>query len=118
MGGSEALASLRLMLRKGSERAQIAAAQILYRGRLEARSTSHEPLPSREERTAIEFPHLADKEDRACLTARPLRALKAGRKRPDAPAGGAAGEEMVDKIAKNGQVPGDNGSQPAASEAR
>src|SRR5262249_30641432 len=113
-GGSEALAVLRIMLRNGSERARITAAQTLYRGRLAARVHSHEPDPSAEERLATEMSHLAAKETRACLLEKPIRALKkAGRKGPAGTPTEQSSEKLGDKVAKNGDGPAENGSTPA-----
>jgi hypothetical protein len=109
-GGSEALTALRIMLRKGSERAQLSAAQTLYRGRLAARYRSYEPHPSDEERIAIELPHLASKEERDCLTEKPIQALKrGGRKRRDGDAAQAC--EQLEEAADRAQAPAESGSK-------
>jgi len=117
-GGSEGLAALRLLLRKGSERAQLAAAGILYRARLAERISELAPLPSAEEQMAIEQPHLADQEEQPCLAEKPTRALKKARcKGLDGAAGETAAEKLGAKVAKTGQVPAEKESTPAEGEA-
>jgi hypothetical protein len=125
-GGSEGLAVLRVMLREGSERSRLCAAQTLYRGRLALRSNEDAPVPSKEEHIEMAMPQIEqtlndraekDDEERACQAEEQIQAIsETWRKRqdPDAALAARALAELVEKPDEDEEEPDGNASAPAA----